>query len=53
VREKTTVRKTCELHQIGYAHALGTGLTQTIRGFFDDPTPGLQPMALHVAHGRL
>src|ERR1700676_2447522 len=53
MRVEAPVRETRELHQIGYAQAVGAGLTQTTRGFFDNPAPGLQPMALHVAHRRL
>src|SRR6202022_2742521 len=53
MRVEAAVRETHELHQIGHAQAIGAGLTQAMRGFFDDPAPGLQPMALHVAHDRL
>src|SRR5260370_20780841 len=50
---KATVRETRELHQASHAHAIGAGLTQTIGGFFDNPAPGLRPVTLHIAHGRL
>src|ERR1700757_1773517 len=53
MRVEATVRETDELHQIGHAYAVDAGLAQNTRGFLDDPVPGLQAMAFHVAHGRL
>jgi hypothetical protein len=42
-----------ELHQIGHAHGVEAGLTQTMRGLFDNPASGLLPMALQVTHDQL
>src|ERR1700754_758488 len=53
MRIEAAMRETCELHQIGDAHAVGAALPKRTGSIFDDPVPGLQAMAFHVAHGGL
>src|SRR4029077_335727 len=53
VQVKAAVRPTNEFHQIGHAHPVGSLLKETIRGHFDDPTPGMQLLVFHVTHQQL